>query len=388
MRSQKFLLLVPLLVAVLVMFIAPIGLFIYRSVDNALLADALPHTAEALAGWDGSALPGEEAFAALALDLRALDPGRAALAGRRLNAALPGFRGLVVKTANKLAGRDDPLGSALLLSIDQKWSDSRWWRVLKIESGYFTPAHLLASFDLAQEVEAGIVRVPAERAIYRATLWRTLAISLQVTLLCILLGYPAAAVLAQARPGAAGILMLAVLLPFWTSLLVRTTSWLMILQGNGPVNSLLQWLGVIEAPLAMMFNRFGLLTAMTHVQLPFMILPLYAVMRSIPKDHIRAALSLGARPHVAFLRVWLPQTLPGLAAGSLLCFVMSTGYYITPLLIGGPTDQMLSSLIAWQLNEVGNWGMAAALSVILLLATLLVVLLVGRLLPARSMFKV
>jgi putative spermidine/putrescine transport system permease protein len=345
---------------------------------------SLPGAVLALASWDGSALPPDAAFDRLAHDLATLPPPRAALLGRRLNAAQPGFRSLVVKTANKLASTPGS-GRERLLAIDRKWAEPVWWSVLKAESGRITPSYLLASVDLARRPDGTIGAVAAEQAIYRPTLWRTMVISLQVSLLCIVLGYPTAMMLASASPRLAGILMLAVLLPFWTSLLVRTTAWLMILQGNGPVNGLLQWLHLVQAPLDMVFNRFGLLTTMVHVQLPFMILPLLAVMQAIPKEHYRAALSLGARPHIAFLRVWLPQTLPGMAAGTLICFIMSTGYYITPALIGGPADQMLSSLIAWQLNEVGNWGMASALSLILLGATLALCLLLGRVLRTRAM---
>ncbi|HEX2529137.1 MAG TPA: ABC transporter permease [Geminicoccus sp.] len=386
--AYRLLLLGPLLASVLVLFVGPIGLFIYRAVDNAIIPRSLQRTVAALQPWDGMGLPPDAAFAALAADLQEIEPTRAAFLGRRLNAALPGFRSLVVKTANKLTSSDPAPARDLLVGIDRKWSEPAWWEVLKLESGRLTPFYLLASVDLVRKVDGSIEPVAPEQAIYRSTLWRTVVISLQVTLLCILLGYPTAMVLAHASPRLSGMLMLAVLLPFWASLLVRTTAWLMILQGNGPVNGLLQWLQFIQAPLEMVFNRFGLLTTMVHVQLPFMILPLFAVMRSIPREHYRAALSLGARPWYAFWKVWLPQTLPGVAAGSLICFIMSTGYYITPTLIGGPGDQMLSSLIAWQLNEVGNWGMASALSLILLLATLALCALLGRVMRTRNLFGV
>jgi putative spermidine/putrescine transport system permease protein len=380
----RLLLMAPLLMLVTVAFAGPILLFLWRSVDNGIVPRTLPRTVVAMEAWDGRDLPPEPIWAALAHDLRAAkEGGRAAVLARRLNEAQVGFRTLVIKTANNVPPEPTGTWRETLTAIDRKWSEPLWWGVIHTERHRLTASYLLASVDLRLAPDGTIVRAPPEMRLYQRLLWRTFEIAAQVTLLCVLLGYPTAAVLATLPPRTASLLMIAVLLPFWTSLLVRTTAWVMLLQGNGPVNGSLQALGLIAEPLALIFNRTGTLVAMTHVQLPFLILPLYAVMRSIPKDHVRAALSLGATPWQAFWRVWMPQTSPGLAAGALLVFVMSLGYYITPALVGGPEDQMLSWFVAFQLNEVGNWGMAASLGSLLLVSTLLVVALLARAVDLR-----
>ena len=160
--------------------------------------------------------------------------------------------------------------------------------------------------------------------------------------------------------------MILVLLPFWTSLLVRTCAWIVLLQSKGVVNDSLLWLGIIDEPLPLIYNRFGVCVAMTHILLPFMILPLYSVMKAISPAYMRAAASLGAPPLTAFLRVYLPQTLPGIGAGCLLVFILALGYYITPALVGGAADQMISYFIALYTTETVNWGMASALGAMLL----------------------
>lgn len=378
-ERRRLFLLAPLLLVLGAVFLAPLGLFLFRAVDNRIVPATLPRTVAAMTAWDGKGPPPEPAWAALAQDLRAArGTSSAAALGRRLNAALPGFRSLVLKTASRLP--ETPTGSwaDTFRTIDRQWADPLWWQALRLERGRLTPSYLLAALDLRLAPDGGVAHVPPEQRVYRLTLWRTVEISLTVTALCLLFGYPTAAVLAVLPTRRASLLLIAVLLPFWTSLLVRSAAWIMLLQGNGPINKALLGLGLVGAPLELIFNRFGTLVAMTHVQLPFMILPLYSVMRGIPEAQMQAALSLGARPRTAFLRVWLPQTLPGVAAGCLLCFIMATGYYITPALVGGPKDQMLSWYVAWQLNEIGNWGMAAALGSILLLSTLLLVALFGR----------
>lgn len=374
----------PLFLFLVMILIGPILLFMFRAVDNRMVPQMLPQTVAALEAWDGSGLPGEEAYAALAADLAAAQrDGTAAVLGRRLNESVVGFRSLVMKTANKLPEAPEGDWRTTLESIDRKWADPTFWGALKTESGWLTPSYLLAVVDLKQTATGDIVAAEPDRALFRALLMRTFEISVEVTLICLLLGYPVAYVLAALPTRLSNLLMICVMLPFWTSLLVRTTAWVILLQGNGPINGLLQWVGLVEAPLELVFNRFGALVAMVHVLLPYMILPIYSTMKGISPTHMRAAQSLGATTRVAFLRVYLPQTVPGVASGVVLVFILSLGYYITPALVGGPREQMISYFITYYLNEVLNWGMASALGVLLIVATALLFALFGRMMNLR-----
>src|SRR5262249_39795915 len=206
-----------------------------------------------------------------------------------------------------------------------------------------------------------------------------------VTLATLLLGFPLAYLLAQLPPRTSNLLMILVLVPFWTSLLVRTTAWVVLLQSEGPINHLLIGLGFVDKPLQLILSRFGTIVAMTHIQLPFTLLPIYAVRKTIPPSHVRAARSLGAGPFYAFWRVYFPQTVPGIAAGCLLTFILSLGYYITPALVGGPKDQMISSFVADFINRESNWGMASALGTVLLVATLVLYFVYNRLVGIDKM---
>lgn len=229
---------------------------------------------------------------------------------------------------------------------------------------------MLASVDLKRTAEGDIVRVGPEAAAFSDILVRTFQISAIVTLATLLLGYPLAYWLATLSERKANILLILVLLPFWTSVLVRIAAWIVLLQNSGLVNRFLMWLGMIDAPIPLLFNRLGVLIAMVHILLPFMILPLYSVMKSVPPNYLRAAISLGSPPLAAFFRVYVPQTYPGMAAGGLLVFITCIGYYVTPALLGGPSDQMLSYYVAQYTNVVVDWGMACALGSVLLACTL------------------
>ena len=209
-----------------------------------------------------------------------------------------------------------------------------------------------------------------DQAVFTGILVRTFVVSATVTLACLLLGYPLAYWLSTMRPRKANVLMILVLVPFWTSILVRVAAWIVLLQREGLVNKALLSLHVVDAPLTLLFNRTGVIISMTHILLPFMILPLYSVMKSVPSSYLRAAVSLGSPPLAAFFRVYVPQTWPGVGAGSLLVFILSIGYYVTPALLGGASDQMISYYIARYINVDVNWGMACALGAVLLAATL------------------
>ncbi|MEZ5862071.1 MAG: ABC transporter permease [Geminicoccaceae bacterium] len=245
--------------------------------------------------------------------------------------------------------------------------------------GPWTDLYLLQALDLERGADGRIVSVRDDRAVYRSILGRTFLISLVVTLACLVIGYPLAYKLASLPPRIANPLTILVLLPFWTSLLVRSAAWIVVLQREGPINEALLALGIVDAPVQLVFNRIGVYIAMTHVLLPFMVLPLLSVMRSIPPSHMRAALSLGASPLDAFVRVYLPQTRAGIGAGCLLVFILAIGYYITPALVGGAADQMISYFVAFFTIQTVNWGMAAALGSILLAVTLVLYLVYARL---------
>lgn len=376
----------PLVSLLVVVFVMPIVLFMYRAVDNGLLNRSFPQTNAALHDWMAPADVPEAAYQALARDLKAI-PTSAELAviARTLNNFEEGFRSLIMKSANRLPESEPPSWQDVFVTIDKRWLDQDRWGILKHQSGTLTTGFMLAALDLKQDATGNIVREVPERRLYLPLLMRTFQISIIVAFLCLLAGYPTAYVLTRLSPRVAGLLMICVMLPFWTSLLVRTTAWIVILQGNGPVNSLLQLLGIIDQPLELIFNRFGTLVAMTHVLLPYMILPLYSVMMSIPETHVRAAQSLGANKRVAFLRVYLPQTASGLGAGLLLVFTLALGYYITPALVGGPRDQMLSYMITYHVNEVVNWGMASALGLMLMISTIALLVIFSRLVQLRQL---
>jgi len=206
---------------------------------------------------------------------------------------------------------------------------------------------------------------------YVAIFATTFKISLLVTGICLLLGYPVAYCLSQLSSRLAGILMLCVLVPFWTSLLVRTYAWLVLLQRKGLINSALVDLGLLEKPIPLVHNFTGTVVGMVHIMLPFMVLPLYASMRTIDTTYLRAAANLGASPARAFRQIFLPLSLPGLIAGLVLTFILCIGFYITPAVLGGGKVQMIAQRIENSVNLYPTWGPASALGVVLLLLTLL-----------------
>ena len=372
-RARKLkaaLLTAPLLLFLLLTFLGPIAALLTKSVVDTELAAALPRVSEQIRRWDGQAIPDEATFAALIDDVRAARAaGTLAPAATRLNYDVSGFRSLLFATGRQLPEALDAPARDTLVAIDPKWGEAETWGAIARAAGPTTSLFLLAAVDLKRTADGAVIGAPREEAIFVQVLGRTFAIASAVTVLCLLLGYPLAYVLATLPARTANVLMVLVLLPFWTSLLVRTSAWIVLLQHEGVINSALLQGGFIDAPLEMLYRRAAVYTAMTHVLLPFMVLPLYAVMRTIPPVHMRAALSLGARPWTAFLRVYAPQTLPGVGAGVLMVFIQALGYYITPALVGGPDDQMLSYFIAFYASKTINWGMAASLSLALLAAT-------------------
>lgn len=374
-------LILPLLLFLGFTFLIPLGGMLWRSVDDWEVPRVLPQTVAVLAQWDGKELPAEPAFTALAADLeQARADGTTALAAKRLNYAVNGFRTTLTSTARALRSTPEP-GTAkdVLIGINPAWGEIATWAAIRNAAGPVTDFYLLAAIDLTRDIQGSIKSVAADQAIYRDVFMRTFGISLSVMALCLVLGFPVAYLLANLPPRQSNLLMICVLLPFWTSLLVRTCAWIVILQGEGLVNDALRWVGLVDEPLRLIYNRFGVVVAMTHVLLPFMILPLYSVMTGISPAYMRAAASLGAPPATAFRRIYLPQTMPGIGAGCLLVFILSIGYYITPALVGGAADQMISYFIAFYTTETVNWGLASALGAVLLLATIVLALAYGKL---------
>ena len=372
-KRRAFALTLPLLVFLLLTLLVPIAALLQRGVENPEVANTLPATIEALHGWDRHEAPGPAAYAALIKDLARLpDSSDAGALARRLNSEVPGARSMVMGAFRALPLQGTPESiRAQLLDKDPRWGEAPLWQAIARNGARWTPDYLLASVDLQRNALGHVERMPEEQRAYGGILLRTFHISLVATLICLLLGYPLAWWLASLPTRAANVLMILVLVPFWTSILVRVAAWIVLLQSEGLVNRGLMGLGVINEPLALLFNRTGVVIAMVHILLPFMILPLYSVMKSVPPTYLRAAVSLGSSPVAAFFRVYVPQTYPGIGAGSLLVLILAIGYYVTPALLGGADDQMLSYYIARYTNVEVNWGMACALGALLLVATLL-----------------
>lgn len=377
---QGLLLTLPLLAFIAVFFAAPIGAMLWRSVSNPLPASLLPQTAAVLATWDAKALPGEDAYAAIVADLKALKREEAAKLGAALNFDLGGLNSLIRKTAREAAKLEPPF-AASLVALDRNWGRQEVWAAIKVGTEALTAKNYLAAVDLRYGPDLTVAPVGEKDAIYLMLFQRTAWVAALVTLLCLALGYPLAWMLANAGPKTAGVLMILLLLPFWTSLLVRTTAWIALLQSQGVVNDIMVWLGLVDDKnrVQLVYNMTGTLVAMTQVLLPFMVLPLYAVMKTIPPVYLRAASSMGARPFTGFRRVYLPLTMPGVAAGALLVFILAVGYYITPALVGGSSGQLISNLIAYHVQQSLNWGLGAALASVLLVAVIALYLVFNRL---------
>ncbi|MEO9651221.1 MAG: ABC transporter permease [Roseobacter sp.] len=500
LRRQKLravLLIAPLLIFVLVTFIAPIADMLFRSVENQIVSDTLPRTTREIATWDGQAgqIPPAPVFNALFKDIFIAAERKAhTRLGSRLNYELTGVSSLFRKSGRRvddmaevyqdqfedlnafwkdaenwnpmmgssswltaqnawdkaadaaqpvfeanasLSGilpetvaifqefaafvqsegdnlaKEDPWAvvyaalyedlqagadvsnyagpgaaelqeaagvvatfetvdfAAAFADVDEDWLDIDVWQTIQMYSPEFTAGYFLNAIDMKKSVDGPEMR-PENEQLHIMLFGRTMFMSMVITFSCILLGYPVAWILANLPARTANLLMILVLLPFWTSLLVRTSAWKVMLQQQGVVNDTLVWLGVVadDSRLALINNQTGTIIAMTHILLPFMILPLYSVMKTIPPSYLRAAKSLGATNWTAFWRVYFPQSVPGIGAGSILVFILSIGYYITPEIVGGTTGTFISNRIAYHISSSLNWGLAAALGAILLAVVL------------------
>lgn len=387
-KLRAALLVAPLAVFLLATFILPIALLLYRSVENPEVPAMLPKTVSALAGWQGQGLPDEAVLGVFAQELTAAKDNKAMVgnAAKRLNMEISGYRSLLTKTVRAMPL--DPAAGPLreqFVNIDERWAEADYWRVLRHQDSRYTGFYLQSSLDIKRGADDSLHMAGDDEAIYLKIFGRTLWMSAVVTLFCFLLGYPLAYWLVNLPTRKSNLLMIVVLLPFWTSVLVRVAAWIVLLQNEGLINGALMAMGFVDSPVQLAFNRVGVYIAMVHILLPFMILPVFSVMKAIPPTYMRAAVSLGSHPIPAFWKVYFPQTVAGVGAGALLVFIMSIGYYITPALLGGPDDQMVSYYVAFFTNNTVNWGMAAALGSLLLIATMALYTLYARIVGANRL---
>lgn len=380
-RARLVLLVLPLLGFMTAFFFVPVGFLLVRAVQQPELPMLAPNFQRELLAWNGEGLPPPRVIETFREDLaKAQRDRRAAVIAKRLADIDPALREAVMKTAKIAVEESMPATS--LLDVDPIWRNPAIWAQMRDLFAPFTDRYLLATMDLTRDQATGaIVAVAENEAIFVSTLARTISISLSVTLICLALGYPLAYVVVRQGPTMQALMLTFVMLPFWTSILVRSAAWLVLLQSHGLVNETLMSLSIVSEPLKLVYSRTGTILAMVHIQLPFTFLPIYSVMKSVPDTYTRAALSLGASPFKAFRRVYFPLTLPGVAAGCLLTFILSLGYYITPALVGGASDQMLSYYVAYYLNQSINWSMAAAVSLVLLVITLVIYVVYARFVP-------
>lgn len=375
-------LVLPLLAFMAAFFFLPVGHLLMRAVQEPELSQLAPNLQREIRAWDGTGMPPEMVLVSFRDDLAALQRDRrAAVVAKRAAAVDPAYREMIMTAARAASAEPAPTPESLL-DAAPLLQDPATWAALRRVFAPFTDSYLLATVDRTRDPATGsVVPVAPNEAIFVDTLARTLGISLAVTLICLLLAYPLAYVIVRQTTTMQAIMLTFVLLPFWTSILVRSAAWLVLLQTHGVVNDALMSLSLVSEPLQLVYSRAGTILAMVHIQLPFTFLPIYSVMKSIPDDYARAASSLGARPSYVFSRVYLPMTLPGVAAGCLLTFILCLGYYITPALLGGPSDQMLSYYVAYYLNQNVNWSMAAAVSLVLLIITLVIYVVYVRMVP-------
>ena len=414
-KIRSFLLILPPLLFLLLMFVTPIGSLLSRSVDDIAINKVFPQTFAQYELWeDKSQLPSEEMFAAVVNDIRVtikvkdgegnvIGKNLLGRSGTRMTYEFSGWKSLINKTVKEALKVDKKSKEAVkpfkweapykekMIKRDKRWAKVEFWQSLGAMKDPYTMGYYLNAVDLKYDANKNIVQKAEYLRIYK-TIWvRTLKVSLMVTLFCLLLAYPVAYLLATLPMRTSNLLMICVLMPFWTSLLVRIVAWMIMLQQNGVVNDTLINIlpcfeGMVNLPffgapnidlccsdedrIPMMYNFTGTIIVMTQVLLPFMILPIYSVMKGIPPSYMKAAQNLGATPTWAFIRVYMPQSVPGIGAGCILVFIVAIGYYITPELVGGKDGIMIGNFVAREMQRTLNWGLASAMGALLLVAVL------------------
>jgi putative spermidine/putrescine transport system permease protein len=367
-KIRAFLLVVPLLFFILFTFLVPIGDMLLRSVDDSYINTVFPKTFEKYKKWDRQDLPSEELYKTMFFEVKEGSGFSIGKATTRMNYAKSGWKSLLKKSKRKFKKIEEGPFKEQMIAIDKRWADMEYWKALGVMVDPTTAGYFLNAVDLKYDVDKEVVRQKENRRIYIHTWFKTFKVSVLVMFFCLILGYPVSYLLATLPLKYSNLLMICVLLPFWTSLLVRTVAWMVMLQQKGVFNNLLVMSHIIadENRFQLMYNQTATIIVMTQILLPFMVLPLYSVMKTIPPTYMRAALNLGASPLHAFYKVYMPNSVPGISAGCMLVFILAIGYYITPELVGGKDGQMIGNWIAYHLKTTLNWGLCAALGAILL----------------------
>ena len=372
-KMRALFLVAPLFLFLLITYVFPIGDMLFRSVDDRIITQMLPNTFKSLEKWDGKELPGEETYEAFYKDFYPLAINKeSGKLYQRLNYEKSGFSSGLKSTNRKIKNFEQGNYKEQFMKAHKIWKDVEYWTAMKNTAPNWSYAKYLKGLDLTFDQDRNIVQVDEDRRIH-ITLWlRTLKVAFWVTVFCFILAYPISHLLATLPMKYSNLLMICVLLPFWTSLLVRTSSWMVLLQQQGPINDLIVFLGLAadDNRPELMYNVTGTFVAMTQILLPFMVLPLYSVMKTISPSLMRAGKSLGGTPLVSFVKVYFPLTVPGIGAGCLLVFILAIGYYITPALVGGASGSLISNTIAYHMKSSLDWAFASALGAMLLVGVL------------------
>jgi len=367
-KIRAFLLVLPLLAFILVTFLVPIADMLARSIDDRHINTVFPKTFEVYEKWDRKDLPSEELYATMFFEVKNSEGYAIGKASTRMNYSKSGWKSLLKKSKRKFKKIEEGPYKEQMIAAEKRWGDIEYWKALGQMVDPTTMGYYLNAVDLKYDSSKNIIQQKENRRIYNKTWFKTFKVSVLVTFFCLILAYPISYLLATLPLKYSNLLMICVLLPFWTSLLVRTVAWMVMLQQKGVFNNLMVMAGLIadENRWQLMYNQTAVVIVMTQILLPFMVLPLYSVMKTIPPTYMRAALNLGASPLHAFYKVYMPNSIPGVSAGCLLVFIIAIGYYITPELVGGKDGQMVGNWIAYHLKTTLNWGLCASLGAILL----------------------
>ena len=372
-KLRALFLVAPLFLFLVITYLFPLGDMLFRSIDDRMITSMLPNVYKSMEQWDGKELPEEPVYAAIYEDLSFLKKNKTY--GKiiaRLNYEKGGFSSLIKKTVRKINKFEKGNYKEQFIKVHKRWGQIEYLRALKNTAPKYTVAKYLKGVDLLFDEDRNIIQVEESRRIHKILWIRTFNVALWVTVFCFILAYPISHLLATLPMKYSNLLMICVLLPFWTSLLVRTSSWMVLLQQQGPINDLIVMLGIApndDRP-ELMYNVIGTFVAMTQILLPFMVLPIYSVMKTISPSLMRAGKSLGGTPFVTFRKVYFPLTVPGIGAGCLLVFIIAIGYYITPALVGGASGSLISNTIAYHMKSSLDWAFASALGTMLLVGVL------------------